>query len=88
MLFCRLPLMDIRAVRSATSSTAPAGAMGVSAQLADARSRLRTATPVGAWEDVLEEVQRVREERGITLLAALQLVYEKLTTGWRPVRRR
>ena len=66
----------------------PQQALGVSAQLADARSRLRTATPPGSWDAVLEEVQRLREERGLTQLAALQIVYERLTAGWVPLRRR
>jgi hypothetical protein len=61
--------------------------MGVSAQLADARSRLRQIAPPGSWDAVMEEVEEIRQERGVTLLVALQLVFDKLTAGWVPSRR-
>lgn len=61
--------------------------MGISAQLADARAALRTATPAGYWDDVLVEVKRLQVERGISLLSALRIVYDKLISGWVPPRR-
>lgn len=61
--------------------------MGISAQLADARAQLRAATPPAAWEAVLDEVQKVRNERSVSLLAAMRIVYGKLAAGWLPVAR-
>lgn len=61
--------------------------MGVTAQLADARARLRAVTPPAAWEAVLEEVQRVRAQRSLTLLAAMQQVHDRVAAGWLPPRR-
>jgi hypothetical protein len=78
--------MDVRRISRSVASAAPQS-MGVSAQLADARSRLRSVTPAGADDAVMAEVHRLREERGLSLLAALRLVYEKLGAGWIPVRR-
>jgi hypothetical protein len=80
--------MNVRPVGRGTSSAVPQQPLGVSAQLADARSRLRSATPPGSWDAVLEEVQRLREERGVSQLAALQIVYGRLAAGWVPLRRR
>ena len=60
--------------------------MGVTAQLADARARLRAVTPPAAWEAVLAEVQRVRAERSLTLLAAMQQVHDRVAAGWLPGR--
>ena len=79
-------------VQSVTAAATPAASgaqpMGVSAQLADARSRLRAAVPAGSWDAVLEEVRRVQTERSLPLLAALHVVYEKLASGWTPHPRR
>lgn len=78
----------MRPVGRGTSSAVPQQPLGVSAQLADARSRLRAAAPPGSWDAVLEEVERLREERGIPQLAALRIVYDRLAAGWVPLRRR
>jgi N-formylglutamate amidohydrolase len=76
-------------VGSATSrgagGTAPEP-LGVSAQLAEARARLRAVTPPAAWEAVLEEVRRVRAQHPVTLLAAMRSVHDRVAAGWLPPR--
>ena len=78
-------------VGSATSGGSGGGSaptpMGVTAQLADARAALRAVTPAAAWEAVLEEVQRVRAQRSLTLLAAMHQVRNRVAAGWLPPRR-
>jgi hypothetical protein len=78
-------------VGSATGGQSRGGAapapMGVTAQLADARARLRAVTPPAAWDAVLAEVQRVRAERSLTLLGAMQQVHDRVAAGWLPPRR-
>jgi hypothetical protein len=58
--------------------------MGVTAQLAEARSMLRRAVPPDRWDAVSAEVQRLRDERGVPLLAALHAVHAKVAAGWLP----
>jgi hypothetical protein len=58
--------------------------MGVTAQLAEARSMLRAAVPAEHWDAVHDEVRRLRDERGIPLLAALHAVHAKVAAGWLP----
>lgn len=58
--------------------------MGVTAQLAEARSMLRNAVPAQSWEAVHAEVRRLQDERGIPLLAALHAVHAKVAAGWMP----
>lgn len=58
--------------------------MGVTAQLAEARSMLRNAVPAENWQAVYAEVQRLQNERGIPLLAALHAVYARIASGWMP----
>ncbi len=81
--------MAVERVTDAATPRAPIAAvpMGISAQLADARAALRSATPNGYWDDVLEEVKRLQADRGISLLSALRIVYDKLISGWVPPRR-
>jgi hypothetical protein len=70
-------------------SAAPLGSqpMGISAQLAQMRSQMRAVMPAASWDDIVAEAKKLQEDRGITLLAALQIVYEKLLSGWVPPRR-
>lgn len=70
-------------------SSAPTAAqpMGISAQLAQMRQQMRQAMPAASWDDIVAEAKKLQAERGITLLAALQIVYEKLLSGWVPPRR-
>ena len=58
--------------------------MGVTAQLAEARRMLRAAAPAESWDAVLAEVQRLQNEQGVPLLAALHAVYAKIASGWQP----
>lgn len=58
--------------------------MGVTAQLAEARSMLRNAVPAQHWEAVHAVVRRLQDERGIPLLAALHAVHAKVAAGWMP----
>lgn len=45
---------------------------------------LRAAVPAANWQAVYAEVQRLQNERGIPLLAALHAVYAKIASGWMP----
>ena len=58
--------------------------MGLTAQLAEARTMLRNAVPADHWRAVNAEVQRLQTERGIPLLAALHAVYARIAAGWMP----
>lgn len=78
--------MEMKGATSTPSHGWAPTAAGVSADLADARSRLRAAAPAGSWDAVLAEVRKVQDERSLTLLAALQVVYAKLASGWVPLR--
>ena len=54
------------------------------AQVAEARRMLRAATPDDSWDAVIAEVQRLQNDRGIPVLAALHAVYARLAAGWTP----
>ena len=41
-------------------------------------------TPSGRWDAVMAEVARLQSEESMSPLAALQAVYAKLASGWRP----
>jgi hypothetical protein len=58
--------------------------MGMTAQLAEARRMLRAATPDDSWDAVFAEVQRLQNEQGVPLLAALHAVYARIASGWQP----
>ena len=60
--------------------------MGISAQLAHMRQQMHLAVPAAAWDDIVAEAKQLQSDRGVTLLAALQIVYEKLLAGWVPRR--
>lgn len=76
--------MDVEAVGSVPSPRRPAQLVGVSADLAEARSKLREVAPSGHWEAVLAEVSRLQREERMSPLAALQAVHAKLASGWLP----
>ena len=69
-------------------SSAPLAAqpMGISAQLAQMRQQMRQAMPAASWDDIIAEAKKLQADRGITLLAGLQIVYGKLLAGWVPPR--
>jgi hypothetical protein len=58
--------------------------VGVTAELAEARAKLREAAPSGHWDGVLAEVSRLQYDQHMAPLAALQAVYAKLASGWLP----
>jgi hypothetical protein len=58
--------------------------LGVTAELAEARSRLRDAAPAGHWDAVLAEVVRLQTQERMSPLAALHAVHAKLASGWVP----
>ena len=58
--------------------------VGVSAELAEARTKLREAAPSGRWDAVVAEVTRLQYEQRLSPLAALQAVHAKLASGWVP----
>jgi hypothetical protein len=65
-------------------SPIPSQRTGATAELAEARERLRTVTPSGRWDDVLTEVRRLQAAEGMPPLVALRAVYAKLASGWLP----
>jgi hypothetical protein len=58
--------------------------VGVTAELAETRKKLREVTPSGHWDGVLAEVARLQYDQHMSPLAALQAVYAKLASGWVP----
>jgi hypothetical protein len=80
-----VPLVEIDRVRSAPQPTVHVPEQrGVSAAMADARAKLRDATPVDRWDAVLSEVSRIQMERKTSLLDAMHVVLGKLAAGWTP----
>jgi hypothetical protein len=76
--------MEVEAVGTVPFPRRPVQPVGVTAELAEARTRLREAAPSGRWDGVLAEVNRLRYEQHMSPLAALQAVYAKLASGWIP----
>lgn len=76
--------MDVEAVGSIPAPRHPVQPVGVTAELADARTKLREAAPSGRWDAVVAEVQRLQHEEHLSPLAALQAVYARLAAGWVP----
>jgi hypothetical protein len=77
--------MEIEPIGGAhPSPRAPIQPVGVTAELADTRKRLRNSVPPDQWEAVLAEVSRLQFEQKMPPLAALQAVYAKLASGWLP----
>lgn len=62
----------------------PVQPVGVTAQLAEARRKLRQAAPADRWEAVVAEAHRLQVEQGMSPLDALEAVYAKLASGWVP----
>jgi hypothetical protein len=76
--------MEVEAVGAVPSPRRPMQPVGVTAELAEARTKLREAAPSGRWDGVLAEVNRLQYEQHMSPLAALQAVYAKLASGWIP----
>jgi hypothetical protein len=75
--------MEIEGVGTAAAPRQPQP-MGVSAELAEARSQLRAATPPGSWDAVMDEVHAVQAKEHVSLLTALHMVFARLAAGWTP----
>jgi hypothetical protein len=76
--------MDVEAVGAVPSPRRPLQMLGATAELAEARTKLREAAPAGHWDGVLAEVSRLQRDERMPPLAALQAVYAKLASGWVP----
>ena len=77
--------MEVEPVSSAVPSPrAPIQPVGITAELADTRAKLRNSVPSEQWAAVLAEVSRLQFEQKMPPLAALQAVYAKLASGWLP----
>ena len=76
--------MEVEAVGAIPFPRRPMQVVGVSAELAEARTKLREAAPSGRWEAVIAEVHRLQYDQHLSPLAALQAVHAKLASGWVP----
>ncbi len=76
--------MEFEGVSSAPSVPRPPRPMGVTAELAEARTKLRTAARSEHWDAILAEVSRLQREQSMSPLAALHAVHAKLASGWVP----
>jgi hypothetical protein len=81
--------MEVEPVGGVSSAPRrPLQPVGVSAEMADTRSKLRQAVSPEHWDAVQTEVHRLQFEQGMSPLAALQAVYARLASGWVPPRPR
>ena len=76
--------MDVDSVGSVPAPRRPVQPQGVTAELAEARTKLREAAPSGRWDAVLAEVYRLQHDEHLSPLAALQKVHARLAAGWSP----
>ena len=77
--------MEIEPVAGGVPSPrAPIQPTGVTAELAETRTKLRESVPSEHWQGVLEEIARLQFEQKMPPLAAMQAVYAKLASGWLP----
>jgi hypothetical protein len=79
-----LSAVEIEALGDIPAPRRPVQVTGVTAELAEARTTLREATPSGHWDAVLAEVRRLQTDESMSPLAALQAVYGRLASGWVP----
>jgi hypothetical protein len=76
--------MEVEGVGFIPSPRRPVQPVGASAELVEARTRLREVAPSGRWDAVVAEVNRLQYEQRMSPLAALQAVHAKLAAGWVP----
>ena len=76
--------MEVEAIGSVPTPRRPVELSGVTAELAQARARLREAAPPGRWDAVLAEVTRLQMQEHMSPLDALHAVYARLASGWVP----
>lgn len=75
----------VEAVGGSTSAPRPLPQpIGVTAELAEARSRLRQSAGPDRWEAVLAEVTRLQSQEHLSPLDAMQAVLARLAAGWQP----
>jgi hypothetical protein len=76
--------MEVEAVGSIPTPRRPVQPTGVTAEIAEARTKLREAAPSGKWDAVLAEVSRLQMQEHLSPLEALRAVYARLAAGWVP----
>ena len=76
--------MEVDAVGRTPVAVRPPQPLGVTAELADARAKLRQAAPSDRWESVMHEVHRLQTQERLSPLQALRTVYARLAAGWVP----
>ena len=76
--------MEVEAVGAVPSPRRPVQPVGVTAELAETRTKLRQAAAPDRWDAVQAEVHRLQFDQGMSPLAALQAVYARLAAGWVP----
>jgi hypothetical protein len=76
--------MEVEGVGAVPSPRRPLQPIGITAELAEARAKVRQESPPGRWDAVQAEISRLQLEQGMAPLAALQAVYAKLASGWVP----
>ena len=76
--------MEVEGVGAVPTTRRPIQPIGVTAELAETRTKLRQVAPPDRWDAVQAEVHRLQFDQGMSPLAALQAVYAKLAAGWVP----
>ena len=76
--------MEVESIGSIPTPRRPVQPIGVTAELAEARAKVREAAPPGRWDAVAAEVQRLQHQEHMSPLAALHAVYARLAAGWVP----
>jgi hypothetical protein len=76
--------MEIEGLGAIPSPRRPVQPTDVTAELAEARAKVRQETPPGRWDAVLAEIGRLQLEQGMSPLAALHAIYARLASGWVP----
>jgi hypothetical protein len=76
--------MEVEPVGRMPLPASSAQPMGISAELAETRARLRDAVPPERWDGVMAEVQRLQVHEGKPLLEAMRAVLARLAAGWLP----
>jgi hypothetical protein len=79
-----LRAMEVEPAGAVPSPRRPMQPVGVTAELAETRTKLRQAAAPNRWDAVQAEVHRLQYDQGMAPLAALQAVYARLAAGWVP----
>ena len=78
--------MEVEPVGGLSAAPAqPIQPSGVTAEIAQARAKLREQVPPDRWDVVMDEVRRLQSQEGMSPLSALQAVYARLASGWVPM---